>query len=62
MIRKEKKKNFLLTWMHKTLNGVNTKYKIMNHWIMDYETLKNCFVAVFKHYKTDEMKIFSIYV
>jgi len=27
---------------------------------MDYETLKNCFVAVFKHYKTDEMKIFSI--
>ena len=32
----------------------------MNHWIMDYETLKNCFVAVFKHYKTDEMKIFSI--
>ena len=32
----------------------------MNHWIMDYETLKNCFVAVFKHYKTEETYIFSI--
>jgi len=27
---------------------------------MDYETLKNCFVAVFKHYKTEETYIFSI--
>ena len=27
---------------------------------MDYETLSNCFVAVFKHYKTDETHIFSI--
>jgi len=32
----------------------------MNHWVMDYETLKNCFVAVFTHYKTEETKIFSI--
>ena len=32
----------------------------MNHWIMDYETLSNCFVGVFKHYKTDETHIFSV--
>jgi len=32
----------------------------MNHWVMDYETLSNCFVGVFKHYKTDETHIFSI--
>ena len=32
----------------------------MNHWVMDYETLKNCFVGVFTHYKTDETKIFII--
>ena len=32
----------------------------MNHWIMDYETLSNCFVGVFTHYKTEETKIFSI--
>ena len=32
----------------------------MNHWIMDYETLSNCFVGVFKHYKTEEMRVFSI--
>jgi len=32
----------------------------MNHWVMDYETLKNCFVAVFTHYKSEETKIFSI--
>ena len=32
----------------------------MNHWIMDYETLSNCFVAVFKHYKTDETHVFSV--
>jgi len=32
----------------------------MNHWIMDYETLSNCFVAVFKHYKTDETHIYSV--
>ena len=33
----------------------------MNHWVMDYETLKNCFVGVFKHYKTDVRKIFVIH-
>ncbi len=33
----------------------------MNHWIMDYETLSNCFVAVFKHYKTSEQKIFIVH-
>jgi len=27
---------------------------------MDYETLSNCFVGVFKHYKTEETHIFSI--
>jgi len=27
---------------------------------MDYETLSNCFVAVFKHYKTDETHIYSV--
>ena len=32
----------------------------MNHWIMDYETLSNCFVGVFTHYKTDQTKVFSI--
>ena len=32
----------------------------MNHWIMDYETLSNCFVGVFTHYKTDETHIFSV--
>ena len=33
----------------------------MKHWVMDYETLKNCFVAVFKHYKTDETEVFVIH-
>ena len=32
----------------------------MNHWVMDYETLSNCFVGVFRHYKSEETKIFSI--
>jgi hypothetical protein len=32
----------------------------MNHWVMDYETLVDCFVGVFKHYKTEETKIFAI--
>lgn len=26
------------------------------HWVMDYETLVNCFVAVFQHYKDDGVK------
>ena len=33
----------------------------MNHYIMDYETLSNCFVGVFEHYKTSERKIFVIH-
>ena len=33
----------------------------MNHWVMDYETLSNCFTAVFEHYKTEERKIFVIH-
>jgi len=32
-----------------------------NHWVMDYETMANCFVSVFTHYKTDETKIFVIH-
>ena len=31
------------------------------HWVMDYETLVNCFVAVFQHYKDDSIsEIFVI--
>lgn len=33
----------------------------MNHWVMDYETLSNCFVGVFQHYKTNERKVFIIH-
>ena len=33
----------------------------MNHYVMDYETLVNCFVGVFKHYKTDEEFIFVVH-
>ena len=33
----------------------------MDHYIMDYETLSNCFVAVFQHYKTSEEKIFIVH-
>jgi hypothetical protein len=35
--------------------------KIHNHWVMDYETLSNCFTAVFEHYKTNECKVFVIH-
>lgn len=28
---------------------------------MDYETLSNCFVAVFEHYKTSERKVFTVH-
>ena len=31
------------------------------HWVMDYETLKNCFTGVFEHYKTTETKVFVIH-
>lgn len=33
----------------------------MVHWIHDYETLSNCFVACFEHYKTNEKKIFVVH-
>ena len=33
----------------------------MIHWVHDYETLSNCFIAVFEHYKEDERKIFVIH-
>jgi hypothetical protein len=32
----------------------------MNHWVMDYETLSDCFVAVFEHYTKEERKIFVV--
>jgi hypothetical protein len=33
----------------------------MKHWVMDYETLINCFTATFEHYKTKETKIFVVH-
>lgn len=34
----------------------------MNHWIHDYETLINCFVGVFQHYKEDDdIRVFVIH-
>ena len=33
----------------------------MKHWVMDYETLKNCFAGVFENYKTTETKVFVIH-
>lgn len=33
----------------------------MNHYVYDYETLKNCFVGVFEHYKQDEVREFVIH-
>lgn len=33
----------------------------MNHWVHDYETLSNCFVGVFEHYKEDSRKIFVVH-
>ena len=31
------------------------------HWVMDYETLANCFTGVFEHYKTQETEIFIVH-
>jgi hypothetical protein len=31
------------------------------HWVMDYETLSNCFIAVFEDIKTDDREIFVIH-
>ena len=33
----------------------------MKHYVMDYETLSNCFVGVFENYKTSERKIFVVH-
>lgn len=30
------------------------------HWVMDYETLADCFVGVFEHIKSDEVKVFAV--
>ena len=32
-----------------------------NHYVHDYETLSNCFIAVFIHYITDETKVFVVH-
>ena len=32
-----------------------------NHYVHDYETLSNCFIGVFAHYTTDEIKIFIVH-
>ena len=34
--------------------------KIGRHWVMDYETICNCFIGVFTHYKKDETKVFVV--
>lgn len=34
--------------------------QIPTHWVMDIETLSDCFIAVFEHYKIDERKVFII--
>jgi hypothetical protein len=31
------------------------------HWVMDYETICNCFVAVFTHYKEDTRRVFVVH-
>lgn len=33
----------------------------MNHYVMDIETMLNCFIAVFEHYKTDKLHVFTIH-
>jgi len=33
----------------------------MKNWIHDYETLSNCFVAIFKDYKSEDTRIFVIH-
>lgn len=32
---------------------------MQTHWVYDYETLTDCFLAVFEHYKTNEVKVFT---
>ncbi len=36
------------------------KYTGPNHYVHDYETLPNCFLAVFEHYKTDDTFVFTV--
>ncbi len=31
------------------------------HWVMDYETLSNCFIAVFEDIKSDDREIFVVH-
>lgn len=31
-----------------------------DHWVMDFETLSNCFVAVFEHYKEEKVEVFAV--
>jgi hypothetical protein len=31
------------------------------HWVMDYETMKNCFIAVFEHYKENTQHVFIVH-
>lgn len=33
----------------------------MDNWVMDYETLSNCFVGVFQHYKNETRKVFIVH-
>lgn len=32
-----------------------------SHWVIDYETIVNCFIAVFESHKTDETHVFVVY-
>lgn len=32
-----------------------------NHWVMDYETISNCFIAVFEDYKQEQRKVFAVH-
>lgn len=34
---------------------------MVNHYVYDYETLSNCFVAVYEHYKTKDRHIFVVH-
>jgi hypothetical protein len=31
------------------------------HWVMDYETLSNCFIAVFEDIKSEHQEVFVIH-
>lgn len=39
---------------------MDKEIKVGTHWVMDYETITNCFVAVFTHYKKDESRVFAV--